>query len=155
MTYGPKRPMLAIISFPVSGLEPRTLGKLKSLSASWRVTVEGSFSFGILERRGLGLSFVFSPSWTYGPKRPSRIKIGKPVFSSVPIGLIGSTIEPSMRRAPVQSGYFSQLINLPPRPSLIIMEPLHTGHFHSLGAGPRLVNLSIFSFDFTSLWTGV
>src|SRR3989338_7550909 len=134
MTYGPKRPILAMISFSVSGCVPSMRGKLKYLSASSCVTVERSLFLGMLARLGLGLLFVFSPNWTYGPKRPSRMNMGKPDSLSVPIGLFGSATEPSMRRAPVHSGYRSQLMNFPPRPSLMIIGLPHSGHFHFSGA---------------------
>src|SRR3989338_6651481 len=68
-TYGPKRPMFATISLPVSGCVPSTRGRERNLSASSRVSFEISTFLGTLARRSLGAPFFFVPfsalpTWT-------------------------------------------------------------------------------------------
>ena len=50
-TYGPKRPILAITSIPVSGWAPRTFGNERYVKAIGRVTVSSGMVLGILARR--------------------------------------------------------------------------------------------------------
>src|SRR3989339_651328 len=153
--YGPKRPTEAVIGSLVSGCFPNALGSDRYLSASSSVTSLGSLSFGKLARFGFSffpfpLAFLGSPTCTYGPNLPLRTKISSPVSGYTPIGLSGSTMDPAFVRAPSHSGYFVQLINLPPRPSLYSIGAPHLGQTNSTAAGPRFVSFSMFSLLLTS-----
>ena len=158
--YGPYCPLFAIIGSDVFGCSPSSRGRSRYFTASARVTSPTSIPAGSAARFGLilFLPFTFSgvaPSCTYGPNLPCIIKIGSPLSGCVPIGSSGLGIEPSISRAPLQSGKVEQDKKVPFLPSLRSMVAPHSGQGNSFGPGPSVVSFSISSLASTALLNGL